>query len=243
MQILDKMNPQNEFGNATNRGVFDRDPSQTLVLLIDFKNSGRAIWPYVQNHIGALRDRNYLTYFNGQKTIMGAVTVVATGNAPFDLVIANQTYRDIFFDAPLDTMWEEPTQKASPATEIRNHEPRNDQGQGHSGISKDTVFDSTNSYYASVSFRHSVGMLFRGHLTEQQLNQVRGQIAGAKKRGLKARYWAVPGWPIFIRNRIWEVLAREGVDVLNVDDLRGAARTDWMRNRHGNYRDWKDRSP
>ncbi|OAP54573.1 hypothetical protein AYL99_11021 [Fonsecaea erecta] len=30
------------------------------------------------------------------------VTVVVTGNAPFDQVIANSTYRDVFYDAPLE---------------------------------------------------------------------------------------------------------------------------------------------
>ena len=36
------------------------------------------------------------------EVIPGPLTIVATGDAPFDLIRANDTYRDIFFDAPLD---------------------------------------------------------------------------------------------------------------------------------------------
>ncbi len=41
------------------------------------------------------------------------------------------------------------------------------------------------------------------------------------------RYWELPFWPIGLRNRLWEVLVEEGVDVLNVDDLKGASARDW----------------
>jgi hypothetical protein len=32
-----------------------------------------------------------------------------------------------------------------------------------------------------------------------------------------------------LRNHVWHILIREGVDILNVDDLRGATRRDWRR--------------
>jgi hypothetical protein len=30
-----------------------------------------------------------------------------------------------------------------------------------------------------------------------------------------------------LRNHVWDVLVREGVDVLNVDDLRGVSKQVW----------------
>jgi len=68
-------------------------------------------------------------------------------------------------------------------------------------------------------------------LSHAQREVIRGQIRGAKRRGLKARYWDTPSWPIGLRNRVWQILIEEGADVLNVDDLRGAATEDWRRRR------------
>ena len=105
--------------------------------------------------------------------------------------------------------------------------PPADVGQGQSGVGPNTSFNSTNSYYASVSFGKAVGRMWRGRLSPRQMKIIRGQVRGAHKRGLKARYWDLPAWPLGLRNHVWEVLIREGVDVLNVDDLRGASRQVW----------------
>jgi hypothetical protein len=87
---------------------------------------------------------------------------------------------------------------------------------------ENSPFDSTNSYYASVSFKNSVGRTSSGHLSVIQFAQLREQVKQAHSRGLKVRYWELPAWPISARNHVWEVLVREGVDILNVDDVRGA---------------------
>lgn len=106
VDLLDKQNPTTEFhnGNLSRHGVFDTDFDQSLVLLIDLKTDGRTTFPYVESQLAPLRERGFLTYFNGTNTIPGAITVVGTGNTPFDLVTANSTYRDIFFDAPLERL-------------------------------------------------------------------------------------------------------------------------------------------
>ena len=56
---------------------------------------------------------------------------------------------------------------------------------------------------------------------------LRRQIQDAHAKGLKARYWDLPFWPISLRNHVWDVLVQEGVDFLNVDDLKGATQKDW----------------
>jgi hypothetical protein len=108
-------------------------------------------------------------------------------------------------------------------------------GQGSSGLDPDTpssVFNRNTSYYASVDFHAAVGTVWRGRLTPRQIHILRGQIHGAKKHGLKARYWNTPVWPISLRNHVWHVLVKEGADMLNADDLKAAARQDWQKPRH-----------
>ncbi|KAJ9148443.1 Altered inheritance of mitochondria protein 6 [Pleurostoma richardsiae] len=198
VKILERQNPSTEFYNDTSRGVFDTDPSQSLTLLVDVKTDGASTWPMVVEQLEPLRERGWLSVFDNGKVRYGPITVVGTGNAPFDQIIQNSTYRDVFFDAPLDKL------------------------EGSS-------FDTSNSHYASVSLRHAVGQVWPGGLTPAQLETIRNQIRQAHERGLKARYWSLPAWPINARNHIWQVLEEEGIDLLNVDDLKGATKKDWTK--------------
>ena len=107
VEILEKQNPNTTLhptlDNPRN-GIFDTKPSQTLVLLIDFKTDGQKLWPIVSQQLEPLRERQYLTYFNGADVVDGPITVVVTGNAPFNKVVENAHYRDMFFDAPLELL-------------------------------------------------------------------------------------------------------------------------------------------
>lgn len=265
LETLSKQNPQNMFihqGDHQLHGVFDTNPEQTLIFLIDFKTSGDALWPYVQAALEPLRAQGYLTRSNGSEMIPGPITVVGTGNTPFDLVNSDTSnpHHDIFFDAPLDDMYEtannevvsvlpEPVEEteqgeAAPSAAANTDLPRrantkrsDEEGQGKSGVSRNgpDAFNASNSYYASVSFDSAIGQLWEGEISDKQLERLRGQIRGAHKRGLKARYWDLPFWPISLRNRVWDVLVKEGIDLLNVDDLKGATRRNW--NKHGGW--WK----
>lgn len=231
MEILEKQNPSTPFNGGVNRpphGVFDTDPDQSVIFLIDFKTDGALTWPAVVKQLAPLRDRGYLTYFNGQDIIPGLITVVGTGNTPFDLVTANSTYRDIFFDAPLEKLVDE--EDSAKATILTNKEHSTGMGQGHSGMPRAinaNTFNLTNSYYASVSFKKAVGFPWPFHFTQHQMDLIRKQVRVAHQHGLKVRYWSIPGWPISLRNHIWRILAQEGVDILNVDDLAAATKTDW----------------
>jgi len=235
LDTLDKQNPTTDLDptpDTPRNGVFDTDAAQSAVLLIDFKTKGEALWPYVHSQLEPLRAKRYLTYWNGEVLVEGPITVVVTGNAPFDRVIANTTYRDMFFDAPLDLLAE--GADSNPPESLVDHAiseilPRDkpDQGQGRSGSvpTDPSVFSPANSYYASVSFKKSIGFLwYSPHLTDEQITKIRRQIAGAHAHGLKVRYWGTPSWPRGIRNSVWRVLMREGVDYLSVDDLGSATR-------------------
>ncbi|CZR67660.1 uncharacterized protein PAC_17559 [Phialocephala subalpina] len=250
VKILQDANPSSDFYNGTSHGVFDVDPGQTLTLLVDLKTSGAETWPWVLKQVQPLRDAGWLSFVENDTLHTRPITLVGTGNTPFDVLTANSPYRDAFFDAPLDTMWEArritaemanwPTfDDGLPGERLDEDEgsaeeklptsssETQDLGQGFSGTLPDTQFNASNSYYASVSFGKAVGRIWRGRLSPRQMKIIRGQIRGAHRRGLKARYWDLPAWPLGLRNHVWDVLVKEGVDYLNVDDLRGASRQAW----------------
>ena len=64
-------------------------------------------------------------------------------------------------------------------------------------------------------------------LSPRQVLKIRGQIRAAESVGLKARYWDTPAWPVGRRDHVWDVLMREGVGALNVDDLEAAMERNW----------------
>lgn len=240
--LLDRQNPDNEFSNGTRNGVFDTVREQPLVLLIDLKTDGYHTLPVVQQQLEALREKNYLTYFNGKEVVQGPVQVVMTGDTPFDLLIANTTYRDTFFDAPLDKIWEDSAERQaaiaigtlSPNDGIRKHSKlkrtRSASSQGLTGTEGITgaSFTPENSLYASVSFRDVLGWpAYFGLLDEKALATMRGQIKAAHAQGLKVRYWETPAWPVGARHKLWKILLDEGADVLNADDLKDVARGPW----------------
>lgn len=237
VELLDTMNPHTDFVNVSGHGVFDADPLQTLVLLVDFKTNGHQAFPLVSQQLEALRSKGYLTFWDGEKVNSRAVTVIGTGNAPFNDVVSNTTYRDIFFDAPLDKLWEPSSGTPKPRDDelaVAVSAPADPaSGQGKVGTTLvDEPFSRNNSYYASTSFTSAVGFVWRGHLSPRQMDIIRGQIRGAKRKGLKARYWDTPSWPVDLRNHVWHVLMKEGADVLNVDDLQAAAMDQWTGRRH-----------
>jgi hypothetical protein len=99
--ILDKRNVTVASEDTKEVGVFDADPTVSTVLLIDFKSDGHRTWPILLDQIQSLRDRDWLTYYDGEVLHKGPLTIVGTGNTPFDLVQQNSTDRFVFFDAPL----------------------------------------------------------------------------------------------------------------------------------------------
>lgn len=208
VEILKRANPTTDFYNDTYRGVFDTSPNETLTLLVDVKTAGAETWAEVVKQLDPLRQRNWLTYYSDGVVHTRPITVVGSGNTPpfVDPVSNNNnatpttTYRDYFFDAPLVKLASDPS---------------------------DHHYNTNNSFYASVSFASSIGNLWMGKLNADQLERIRYQVKQAHDRGLKVRYWDLPSWPIATRNMVWDVLVREGVDMLNVDDVKSAAKRQW----------------
>jgi len=203
VSILENQNPKTEFVDAKHNGVFDEDHSQTLVLLVDLKTEPEKTFNYVRDQLQPLREKRFLSRFNGHVFVPGPITVVGTGNTNLDLVISNNEYRDIFLDAPLSAF-----SKKSPTEEQK-------------------LYNDTNSYYASGPLIKEFGYPWRGHYTEDTIERIVDHIQGAQETGLKARYWDTPGWPASLRYSVWELLIKHGTDILNVDDVAGATHGKW----------------
>lgn len=220
LDILTRQNPTTKFHpdqDSPPNGVFDTNSAQTLVLLIDFKSDGPTLWPHVYAQLAPLRQASYLTTYDGTSITKRPVTVVATGKAPFDLLTSNSSHRDIFFDAPLDRMT-----AGGPSSNPKSPQATS----GNAPLLAASYYNATNSYYASTSFSSSIGAVW-SNISSAQLEQLRAQIRGAHAQGLKARYWETPAWPRGFRNHVWNVLVEEGVDMLNVDDLKAATAGVW----------------
>lgn len=250
LDILDKMNvpPQIvEDSHPSLHGIFDTEPSQSMVFMIDFKTYGPTTWPAMYSALEPLRQKGYLTHVKNGTIVHRPLIVVGTGNTPFDHVTSSEhnPHHDVFFDAPLDLMYLGADNETS-APAARDLRPRSlEEPRDTSSIHTEDEFDNPtdpdaytplNSYYASTSFSKAIGHLFRGEINETQLELIRGQIRGAQRRGLKARFWETPFWPIGLRNHVWDELVKEGVDYLNVDDLKGATQRDWS-----DWRGWWSR--
>ncbi|KAL2063960.1 hypothetical protein VTL71DRAFT_4454 [Oculimacula yallundae] len=181
-------------------GVFDVAPEVSFVLLLDFKTSDNATWDTVVHQLNHLRSRDWLTHWTPEEGIVQRpLTIVASGGVPFATIVRNTTYREIFYDAPLQQLQD-----------------------------FQTPFSKNNSYYASDSLTKAVGSVMFGSLSKKQMSTVTAQVQRAGELGLKSRYWDTPSWPIGWRNRIWDNLLKQGASMLNTDDLSAAARWDWQ---------------
>lgn len=194
LDVLNRENPSTEFVTSkTKHGVFDTSSGQTLYLFVDVKTAGDITFPEVVKALQPLRDGGWLTTYNGTGVTRGAVTVIGTGNTPLDQV-QGVGDRDYFYDAPL------------------------------------TLLDSTFSHItadvspiASVNFEAVFGTINGTTFDSAQLATLDSQIQTAKSKGIAARYWDTPAWPIATRNAIWTTLIEHGTGLLNADELAEAS--------------------
>ncbi|KAJ9257985.1 hypothetical protein DTO207G8_1762 [Paecilomyces variotii] len=198
LDVLKRQNPTTRFVTSpTKNGVFDTVSDQTLYFFIDLKTSGPETLNAVIEALQPLRDAGYLTTLKDNKTLTNApVTIIGTGNTPLELVgpVAD---RDYFYDAPLASLNE---------TEYA----------GVTSLISPIASADFQSIFGTVSDTDPV-------FTDEQLSILRAQIATAKSRGIGARYWDTPYYPIRLRNAVWRELLKEGVGLLNADDLDAVA--------------------
>lgn len=195
LNTLHRLNPESRFSQeGEQNGVFDTSSGQTLYFFIDLKTAADETWPAVLEALEPLRTGEWLTTFDGKERFNRPVTVIGTGNTLLEDV-RKASPRDVFFDAPL--------------SQLSNAE--------YAELTADE------SPIASTNFASSFGDVRRRELDDTQLSLLKSQIGTAHDKGIKARYWNQPAYPIGTRNAIWRTLWDEGVDLLNVDDLKGAS--------------------
>ncbi|KAF5626112.1 acyl oxidase [Fusarium sp. NRRL 52700] len=187
------------------QGFFTMAPKQTVTLLVDLKTAGSETFDALNAQLQPLRDLGYLTYWNGTERIIRPLTVVGTGNTPFESVLAmNSTHRDIFWDAKLESL-------VSTDDDFSTNPPT-------------YKFNRSNSYFASTRFKNAI--LYRSNFQRvletppsRELDMSLTQIEQAKARGLLARYWDTPSKPPNVRDIAWRVLIDNGIGILNMDDM------------------------
>lgn len=112
VKILEAANQNTTFASSSSsssvNGVFGLRPNQTLSLLVDVKTAGAATFRKVLEQVEPLRERGFLSTFEDGQVKYGPVTLVGSGNTPFDVVVENGTYRYAFFDAPLQSLEDSP---------------------------------------------------------------------------------------------------------------------------------------
>ncbi|ELU41517.1 hypothetical protein AG1IA_04451 [Rhizoctonia solani AG-1 IA] len=205
------------YTNNTRYGVFDTVIDQTLYLFVDVKTDGNTTWPLVIKQLEPLREGGWLSYWDAETGVLrpGAVTVVGTGNTPFDQIQAHTTlHRDAFYDAPITS------------------------------FSSDSLgeYNTSSVVIASGSLANALGGSMSGStFNDTQIDILARQIQGAHAAGVKVgsltfilngrqpkkffqvRYWETPGWPLSKRDYVWKTLEGLGVDLLNADDIQAAA--------------------
>lgn len=101
---------------------------------------------------------------------ISAVTVIGTGNTPLDAIKA-MSPRDIFFDAPLTGLSDDPNTTWSPEL----------------------------SPIASTDYNVAVGWSGIGNISDAQRANITKFVGQAKSLGITSRFWDTPAWPIFAR--------------------------------------------
>ncbi|KAI0067739.1 hypothetical protein BV25DRAFT_1819157 [Artomyces pyxidatus] len=197
LQALAAQNPKNEFtvNQTSPNGVFDTSSGTSLHLLVDIKTNGTEALPFILKALQPLRSAGYLTTSTNGSVTPSAVTVIGTGNSPLDGVKALEP-RDYFFDGPLDSL--------------------ND-------TSMNTTWDASLSPIASTDYGAAVGWSGISAISDSQRSIITTLVNDAHSRGIQARFWDTPGWPIHARNNVWRELLDDGADWLNADDLEAAA--------------------
>ncbi|GAA5968298.1 hypothetical protein JCM3765_000385 [Sporobolomyces pararoseus] len=171
-----------------------------IQLLIDLKTRGNETYHAVLGELEPLRERNWLSRWNGSHVIPGPVRVLLTGNGINEDVrsqVATQTDREVFLDAPLLTL--------------------DDLWQGIDGRSYG--WNSTLSPMASTSFGSASKWTGRQPITSSERFHLSKLIESAHSRDIKTRFWSTPRWPNFARERVWRTLLELETDYLDADDI------------------------
>jgi hypothetical protein len=159
VQPLRAILDHNNGGSPGSNSLYKARPGQSVTLLVDFKTSDAGTLDAVVKALQPLRDGGYLSHLDEGTFIEKQITVVASGDAPFDRISSGDGVpnRDVFYDAKVD-QW-------------------------------DPKYTSANSYYASADFQSAIGNPGSvSSFSQDEKNKVQSQVQAAHSAGLKVRY-------------------------------------------------------
>lgn len=200
-------------GEAENwKGIFNKAPRQTIILLIDLKTSAEETFAELNAQLQPLRNLNYLTQWNGTHRITRPLTIVASGNTHFSSILSlNPLHRDIFYDA-------EATRLVSQSDDWSNvSAPRFKYNISNSHYASTKVSNARVEKYAFPAGSEQEKALMDGQ-NPQFADAMESQVEQAKVRGLVTRYWDVPTQKNE-QESLWRWLMDSEVGVLNMDDM------------------------
>ncbi len=197
LRILDQKNPANEFttffanqGYTERNGVFDTKTSSPVQVLVDVKTDGQKTWPFVVKALEPLRKKGYLSYYN--KT----ASANAIQSRPITIIGTGNTPLNQLVDLDYrDYFFDAPL------------------------VDLNATFTPTLSPLASTNFGKAINWNGKGPANETQVAIIGRLIDEAHNRGIQARFWNTPAWPIYARNNVWKQLLEQSTDWLNADDL------------------------
>lgn len=189
-------------------GVFTSSPSSTPVLLIDMKTDSSSTWPVLLQQLVPYLQKGWLTIYTGTELIIGPITVVGTGNTPFPLVLEPRAVNSTN-DATYNTTTSRFIFFDAPLDNLSS------------------VYNASNSYYASAPLGGAVGRAWFGQLSKRQLQTVSEQTQLAASNGIASEILVTPAWPISWRDHVWGDLVGHGAGMFNADDLVAASQWNW----------------
>jgi hypothetical protein len=163
----------NNSGKPGDVGLYPASPSQSIVLLVDFKTSDARTLYRLNEELEPLRHSGYLSRVEKGKFVERQITVVVSGSASFDQVTAAQggLNWDIFYDAKVDEFQAQYTANGAMYRPFSSK------------------YNNTNSYYASADFRDAIGNPKNVQsFTAEQRNKTLLLVNNAHAIGLKVRY-------------------------------------------------------
>ncbi|GAA5893728.1 hypothetical protein JCM8208_001229 [Rhodotorula glutinis] len=174
-------------------------------LLVDLKTRGNETYHAVVRELAPLRERGWLSRWNGTHVVPGPIQVLLTGNginADVRAQVASARDRDVFLDAPLlklDETW-----------------------IGVDGVKYG--WNSSLAPMASASFSSATSWTGRRAIDPAlEGAPLAALFSSTQARGFETRLWSSPRWPTHVRDRVWQTLYNLGTDWLDVDDIEAAA--------------------
>ncbi|PLB40238.1 uncharacterized protein BDW47DRAFT_123745 [Aspergillus candidus] len=206
--LLERLNAKKEIESDAMIGLWDHDPARSFTLFLELQSPAQEAWPLLVSQLADLHRNGYLTELNGSRVVVPApVTVVITG---VDAASINEMATDHHSDE--ESLF-------PPYIFFETHLPQLSQAEKNSSeestIQQQRLHSATSNFQLDILGHSHCSRRFS--LAQKQIDRVRSQVESAHRRGLPVRFTHLPEGSKRQRRRVWRLLVREGVDLVDVD--------------------------